>query len=1575
MDFNIRLAFLHLGIQETIFWRLRDRIMSRKPLDNEHDNSDGKLASEAVAEEMSDNFPGWAAAAGGEITKHGRAEGDLSEQQRFTQSLIEAAPMLTYIYDLTEQRNLYISSQATQILGYAAAEITAMGESLFAKLLHPEDANEVAARLKDILASPSDEIYEIEYRMRRKDGEWVWLLSRDRVFKRDSQGNPTQILGVATDITERRRTEEALREAELQFRATFEQAAVGIAHVATDGTWLMVNERLCEIVGYTQAELLAITFQDITHPEDLAADLDLVRQILAGEINTYSMEKRYVRKDASPVWVNLTVSLVCGSDGAARYFISVVEDITTRKQVERDRAYLATLVESSQDAIFGLTLDRIITSWNAGAEKMLGYTAAEIIGQPLTKLIPADKLEETRRVIAEFDRNALVSPYDSVRLRKDGSRVDVSVSLIPIRDANGTVIGISVMWRDITENKRCELNAAFLAEISQNLARLDNADEILQTVSRKIGAFLALSRCALLENNEAADEVTVLHDWHRADVPALSGAMRFSEFATDEIMAQLRAGEYIVVSDVQNNSRFNAEAHTRLKIGSFISVPLVREGVWKFALAVNHSEAYNWRADEIELMQELTIRLWTRIERARAEELLRESDARLRMAIGISRTATFEIDLLTDVVETDAMGREIYGFSPDEPLTFSKIQARFHPEDAPEVMQKVAAAFDPNGTHTFELEQRIISTNGTTHWIRVHGRAFFEAGKAVRCIGTYIDITESKRRELNNDFLAEITQELTRLSDDREIMCVTAEKIGNYLDASRCQFAEYNEAADEVLVVHDWSASGEFSLVGVHRIADFVHADVVAMLSTGKQFVVNDTAKNAHTSANAEKFAQLEIGSFANSPYLSDGRWKASLTVHCRDAHQWRADKLELLRDLSTRIWTRIERARAELAVKKSEAEFRQLANAVPQIVWVTDGAGKIEYINNVWAKFSGLNLEQTATPEIVAEVIHPNDREKVFDEWARAFETGESFELEARMRENKTGDYCWFLMRSEPSKDAGGKIVKWFGTSTDITNRKQTEQELGVQRRLYQSITDNATTALFIMDEKQQCAFMNPAAEKLTGYTFAETIGRALYDVVHHTRPDGSPFPLAECPIDQAFPTRNQMQGEEIFVHKNGYFYDVAFTASPLLDENGKAVGTVIEVQDITQRKVAEREREKLLASEQEARLQAESANRLKDEFLATVSHELRTPLNAIYGWATMVRNSNYDYDVMRRAFEVIERNAHNQNQIISDILDVSRIITGKLNLDLQPLDLEPVINAAIDTVRPAIDGKRINLETFFDKKFAIVSADGDRIQQIVWNLLSNAVKFTPEEGIIQVSLSYFNGYAEISVSDNGSGIEAEFLPFVFDRFRQADGKTNRQHGGLGLGLAIVRNLIEMHGGSVSVKSEGINNGTTFSVQLPLKAKLTETENNDVQITEISADIRLEQQGKRKILNGLRLLVVDDQPDALELAAFILTEQGAKVFTANSADQALAIFEKESLDAVVSDIGMPQKDGYELIRQIKSRQTESSQSIPVIALTAYAREADYHHALESGFTDFLPKPVEATLLVEKIAEVTKTSV
>jgi PAS domain S-box-containing protein len=426
---------------------------------------------------------------------------------------------------------------------------------------------------------------------------------------------------------------------------------------------------------------------------------------------------------------------------------------------------------------------------------------------------------------------------------------------------------------------------------------------------------------------------------------------------------------------------------------------------------------------------------------------------------------------------------------------------------------------------------------------------------------------------------------------------------------------------------------------------------------------------------------------------------------------------------------------------------------------------------------------------------------------------------------------------------------------------------------------------------------------------------------------------------------------------------------AMPLRNGEGKIVfwfGTNTDIEG--QRRIAE-ERKEFLESERAARTDAERAGRLKDEFLATLSHELRTPLNAILGWAQILRRQYNQDKELNEGLSIIERNARVQAQLIEDLLDMSRIISGKLRIDVQQVNIADVATTAIESIRPAAEAKGIRLEKILDTQVGPVRGDPARLQQIIWNLLSNAVKFTPKDGKVQVALERVDSHVEITVTDSGVGIKPEFLPYVFDRFRQADASTTRRHGGLGLGLAIVKNLVELHGGKAHVKSPGEGLGATFIIELPLmvvhRGETNETPDRGRHLPPVEMS---ELPDERDALSGISVLVLDDEEDARALISRVLEECRARVVVASSVSQAMEILQRERPTVLVSDIGMPDVDGYEFIRRVRQLSHQQGGKTPAAALTAFARSEDRTRALRAGYQSHVAKPVEPSELVAVVA-------
>ncbi|MEH2369836.1 hybrid sensor histidine kinase/response regulator [Nostoc sp.] len=527
---------------------------------------------------------------------------------------------------------------------------------------------------------------------------------------------------------------------------------------------------------------------------------------------------------------------------------------------------------------------------------------------------------------------------------------------------------------------------------------------------------------------------------------------------------------------------------------------------------------------------------------------------------------------------------------------------------------------------------------------------------------------------------------------------------------------------------------------------------------------------------------------------------------------------------------------------------------------------------------------------------------------------------------------------------------------------RKQAEESLQKSEAKYRRIVDTSYEGIWMIDSQTRTEFVNQRISQMLGYPAAEILGRSIFDFMD----------LADEIADEA--KLGWFKGEESDLKEgrlrcqDGSYIWTLISARAILNEQGKCLGAIAMLTDITDRKRSESERDRLLLLEQTARAEAEAANRIKDEFLAVLSHELRSPLNPILGWAKLLQSRKFDEAGLNKALKTIERNAKLQAQLIEDLLDVSRILQGKLSLNTIPVDLVSTIEAAMETVHLAAEAKTIDIETKLDPNVGKVLGDPARLQQVFWNLLSNAVKFTETEGKVNVRLERIDAQAQITVSDTGKGINPDFLPYMFDYFRQGDSTTTRRFGGLGLGLAIARHLIEMHGGTIGAESLGEEQGAIFTVRLPLikDGATIEDDTNTDSSTAIFAS---------SPLMGLQVLVVDDNDDSRDFFSFVLEQFGAIVTAVASGYEALQALTESKPDILLSDIGMPEMNGYMLIEQVRTLEAKvGAKKMPAIALTAYAGEINQQYALRAGFQQHIVKPVAPEELLVAISNLVQST-
>lgn len=653
-------------------------------------------------------------------------------------------------------------------------------------------------------------------------------------------------------------------------------------------------------------------------------------------------------------------------------------------------------------------------------------------------------------------------------------------------------------------------------------------------------------------------------------------------------------------------------------------------------------------------------------------------------------------------------------------------------------------------------------------------------------------------------------------------------------------------------------------------------------------------------------------------------------------------------------------------APEQSEERFRLLVEGVTDYaIFMLDPKGQVLTWNTGATRIKGYQANEIIGQHF-SKFYPPEALHRRLPEHELQVAGAEGRFEDEGWRVRKDGSRFWANVIITAIRDDSGEVRGFAKVTRDLTQRREHEESLRQSEERFRLLVEGVSDyAIFMLDPNGYVVTWNSGAERIKGYKAEEIVGQ------HFSKfypPDVVEAGWPEHELQVATETGRFVE-DGWRIRKDGSRFWANIKITTLRDDSGRLRGFAKLTRDLSERKRAEAleadgaQWEEMLEAERSARMTAQRAARIKDEFLATLSHELRTPLNSILGWTQILRMQGTPKpEDFHRAIEVIERNTRAQTHLIDDLLDLSRIMAGRIRLDVQQIAIVDIARGAIESVEPTAQTKGVRLENIFDPRGGNVSGDPGRLQQIFWNLLSNAIKFTPEGGRVQVLLQRINSHIEFSVSDTGIGIPASFLPHVFDRFTQKDGSTTRSHGGLGLGLAISKQLVELHGGTLRAQSPGEGQGATFIVNLPLN--ILETDAEPAKRAHPPAP---EERALLPNLAGVHALVVDDEADARDLIQRVLQEQGTMVSVAASGAEALRILETSEPDILISDIGMPDMDGYQLMRRIRAAEPKGRR-IPALALTAFARAEDRKKALLAGYQAHVAKPVDVAELVIVIA-------
>jgi PAS domain S-box-containing protein len=1744
-----------------------------------------------------------------DITKRKQAEEELRENRRFIQSLIDAVPAGIYIYDLKEKRNLFTNPRLVSQLGYTLDDAAALGADFLSALLHPADWRRGLAHIDTLREAPDGCALEIEYRMKHRDGGWRWIAGRDMVFMRDTEGRPSQILGVAQEVTERKLAEERLQRANRRYQITLD---------ALDGYTYEYNvidntsERskgLSKLVGFEPEEASPKLewWTNLIHPDDRQHFLSEVENMLSDDPalrrETHnSIEYRLHHRDGHCVDVLDRCLIVRDAAGQAVQVVGVVINITERKRVEEalreKEERLRMAMEAANAGSFDWDIASGVIVWTSNRqlssiEQDYETWRGSVHPQDI-EWVEADinkRLGERRDLYIEY---RVIRPDGSVRWVSNIGHAFYNEAGQPTR-----MKGLRI---DLTDRKR--------------------AEELLRESEERLRLALEGAKAGVWE----VKFVPYSAYWSK-EYRDLFGFSEADE-ATNEVWAtRIHPADLQRVVDA-NNALLNSGKNEIRQEFRIIHPEYGERWILDFVRVRRDQAGRPVSFGGINL--DVT-------DRRRAEEALRESEERFRELVStipnvfwVMRPESQAPTYLSPACER-LWGRPETELNARVDMWFDAI----HPEDRERVRQKYLARA---GEGDYDETYRVVRPDGSMVW--VHDRGFpvcDEAGNIRHIVGVAEDITDRKRFE---DELRESELRYAALAEAVPQLVWTAGPDGG-IDYFNQRWYAYTETSSDESLNQGWRSlihpddherverswkrgvkAGEHLRFEFRlRSADSAYRWFIgrgvpyreerrgatprkhdgengasnggngAALNGGKGRIVKwfGTFTDIHDLKMAEEAlreseeqarrqnAELENIYQATPVGLSlldrDFRYvrlnetmakiegvsvAQALGRKAREATPIMANRLEPVfkRVIKTgrpimnleiraeaprepgveRDWLVsyypvkaadgsvqgigcvvldiTERKRSEEAARENEERLRQAAQAGGFGLYSVNLQTGEYYLSPELRRIFGLSDDDSVVLEDSLALIHPDDREETTRVIKAALDPraggdGE-FEHEFRARLSDVNTR-WALARGKTVFTGNGrrrKAARVIGVAFDITKRREDEGRLHASEELFRTIFDlsgigilqiDPSTGIFLRANRELCDWLGYSESELVRMKLEEIVhpddledkwtdigrlrgsdvdehstetrcvrkdgrvvwglitsrilrdasgrpfgavtavtditerkraeealreserrlklslaaGRAgtwewrikedklilsaeYYDLYGMTPDDLEPtldnFMLSVHPDDrdrilaemsEVLQERKDVELEFRFIRVGGDARWAHSSAQLTLDESGEPEVLVGIMIDITERKQAEMEREDLLRKEREAREQAEAANRGKDEFVAMVSHELRSPLNAMLGWAKILKKGGVDPKTQSHAVEVIERSARAQQTLIEDLLDMARIVGGKLRLETRPVSLARVVEAAVDVVRPAAEAREIELQHFINSADE-VTGDPDRLQQVVWNLLSNAVKFTMRGGSVEVILERVGASAQITVTDTGRGIKAEDLPYIFDRFRQADSSGSRRFAGLGLGLALVKHLVELHGGQVYADSPGEGKGASFIVRLPVRAVRGEatpargmdraslrTEERDGRVTEREARAAY----PTFPLDGVWALIVDDEADARELIATLLKQYGARVTVASCAAEAYDKLRKGEADArpdvLVSDISMPDEDGYMLIERVRKLPPEEGGKIPAIALTALERPNDRIKALASGFSMHVPKPVEPEELAMVIANLT----